>query len=427
MTDLTSTLLPQLTNRQFTSFPTDREMVCPYYEGYSSVNLPSTICRLLDIPEFGAPLLNTEITSNLGDHYDNIILLLVDGLSLFWFQRYLAEGYFPIWSKLVKQGVLAPLTAIAPSTTASALTTLWTGKSTFEHGITGYEMWLKEYGIVTNMISQGPMAFRNDNGGLRRAGFQPEAFLTVPTLGVHLVNHGIHPHAFLHQSIARSGLTAMHMAQVETHGFTTQADLWISLGNIMKNCRHERKYIWVYWGDFDEVAHRFGPHDRRVNADFDAFSMQFERLFVNELANCDLKNTLFLLTADHGFITTPKCSKYNLRSHPDLMKQFTIMPTGENRLAYFHIRPNRMEAVKDYIHTAWKNEFIALSIEETLESGLLGQGVMHPQLEERIGDLVVIAKDNHYFWWSDKENHMQGRHGGMSADEMLIPLLAAPL
>jgi len=58
-------------------------------------------------------------------------------------------GFNPVWKRLEQQGLLAPLTSIVPSTTAAALTSLWTGRSAAEHGIAGYELWLKEYGIVT--------------------------------------------------------------------------------------------------------------------------------------------------------------------------------------------------------------------------------------------------------------------------------------
>lgn len=30
-------------------------------------------------------------------------------------------------------------------------------------------------------------------------------------------------------------------------------------------------------------------------------------------------------------------------------------------------------------------------------------------------------------WWSEKENLLIGRHGGLSADEMLVPFLAVRL
>jgi len=39
----------------------------------------------------------------------------------------------------------------------------------------------------------------------------------------------------------------------------------------------------------------------------------------------------------------------------------------------------------------------------------------------------MIARTLARFRWSPKENVLRGRHGGLSADEMLAPLIAARL
>ena len=86
--------------------------------------------------------------------------MLVDALSLHRLQRWMSDGTAPVWSRLAEQGKLAALTSITPSTTSAALTSLWTGRSPAEHGVVGYELWLKEYGVVSNMILHSPISFR---------------------------------------------------------------------------------------------------------------------------------------------------------------------------------------------------------------------------------------------------------------------------
>jgi hypothetical protein len=39
----------------------------------------------------------------------------------------------------------------------------------------------------------------------------------------------------------------------------------------------------------------------------------------------------------------------------------------------------------------------------------------------------VAARNDAYLWWADKENPLIGRHGGLSADEMIVPLLSVEL
>jgi hypothetical protein len=42
---------------------------------------------------------------------------------------------------------------------------------------------------------------------------------------------------------------------------------------------------------------------------------------------------------------------------------------------------------------------------------------------DRLGDWILIAQDDAYLWWSDRENPLLGRHGGLSSAEMLVPFV----
>jgi hypothetical protein len=104
-----------------------------------------------------------------------------------------------------------------------------------------------------------------------------------------------------------------------------------------------------------------------------------------------------------------------------------MQPTGENRLAYLFIRPGQIEAVREYIERTWSNQFAILESAYAIERGLFGSSAPSPRLAERLGDLIVVARGTAYWWWGQKENPLIGRHGGLTPDEMLVPLLAAPL
>jgi predicted AlkP superfamily pyrophosphatase or phosphodiesterase len=327
----------------------------------------------------------------------------------------------------MEDGYLYPLTSIVPSTTSAALTTLWTGANAAQHGIMGYEMWLKEFGLVANMILHKPMSYRGDVGGLSRAGFQPEGFITQTTLGTQLMRDGVLTHAFQHYSIARSGLSRMLIRDTDIHTFSTPADLWISVRQLLESLHDERTYIWIYWGAVDGLSHHNGPDDERAMAEFASFSAVFERNFLMKLPSETRKDTLLILTADHGQIATPRDDHLDLCNHPDLMDRLHIQPTGENRLTYLHVRPGMLEDVVNYIDKTWPNRFHVLKSDEILKTGLFGLNGNHPELSDRMGDLIVIARDDSYLWWNSEENPLLGRHGGLSPDEMLVPFLAVRL
>ncbi len=162
-------------------------------------------------------------------------------------------------------------------------------------------------------------------------------------------------------------------------------------------------------------------------AEFESFSNAFERLFLNRLSAAARRDTLVVLTADHGQITTNPDPHYDLRNHPSLARRLHILPTGENRLAYLYIRPGQSEAVREYLERTWPGQFLLIEPAFAVANGLFGPGQPHPLLSERLGDLMVLSRGPAYLWWADKENLLIGRHGGMSAEEMLVPFLAAKL
>ncbi len=429
MPDLTTQLLPDLHEHKLPGLDLGDDFIYPKYDGQSILNIPATICKLMNIPIFGESPLRSEILTPLGDGVQRVILILMDALALHRLQRWINEpqNSATVWKNCIQNGLLAPLTSISPSTTSAALTTLWTGRSPSAHGILGYEVWLKEYGVVTNMILHTPATFKGGIGNLSQAGFKPQTFLPVPTFGPHLRKHGVMPHAFQHHSIAHSGLSQMFMHDVNIHAFETPADLWISLRQQVEGNLDERMYAWTYWGHVDGLSHFHGPEDQRPAAEFSQFSAAFENYFLNQLSPEGRKNTMVILTADHGQIHTPLDPHYSLKNHPELNDMLHMQPTGENRLMYLYIRPGKRDAVKQYFESNWPGQFVMTDSEKAIQSGLFGPSPAHPNLFDRSGDLIAVARDNAYLWWAKKDDFMYGRHGGLHRQEMLVPFLAVRL
>lgn len=427
MPDQFTELLNSIKSFKLLGLDLGEDLVHPNYGGQSLLNVPSSICAWLGAPSFGTASLDSRVTSSLANEYQNVILILMDALSLEVFKNLMDGGVLPVWKQLSHQGVFAPLTSIVPSTTASALTSLWTGKSATVHGIVGYEMWLKEYGIVINSILHSPMSFQGEAGSLEKAGFDSQAFIGQERLGSHLSRQGVQVYAFQHHNISRSSLSRMLLRDVHLQPFQTQSDLWINTRRLLEEHPDQRKYIWIYWGEVDYLSHNYGPDDERVINEMALFSEAMEDLFLDKLRAPARQDTLLVLLADHGQIKTHPNPHFNLANHPNLVRRLHIMPTGENRLAMLYLRPGQAEAVREYIQHTWPGQFSFLDPAYAVEAGLYGPGVSHPGLYDRLGDLLVISRGKSYLWWSPKEDHLQGRHGGLSAEEMLVPFLAAEL
>jgi hypothetical protein len=427
MSDITPEILPHINSHRLSGLELDGNFIHPDYLGGSILNLPSSICQWLGADPLGAIAMRPELTIIDSNKVRRVILVLVDALSLHRLRRWMSDGTAPVWSRLLLHGRLAALTSIAPSTTSAALTSLWTGRSPAEHGVVGYELWLKEFGVVSNMILHTPISFENDVGSLVKAGFNPEQFLNLPTLGTHLACSGVKSHALQHRSIIRSGLSQMLFKDVDVHGYLTSTELWVNLRHLVESNPRQRQYMWVYTGQLDHFSHYYHPDDERTAAEFSEFSWSFEHNFLERLSPASRDGTLVLLTADHGMLATQKSTHYDLRNHPKLSHLLHILPTGEHRLMYLFIKPDQSDAVRSYIDLTWPGQFVFLDPSEAVARGLFGPGTPHPRLSDRLGDLIVVARNDAYLWWAEKENILVGQHGGLSPEEMIVPLLSVML
>ncbi len=430
MQNIYNQILNTIFSQEKPSFLDGKDVVVPAYKGLSIANLPGSISGWLGCPLKDSPPLATIISDQFEKEFDQIILLLVDGLSLSVFNQFYGDvlkgRQQKEWKPLLSKGLFTPLTSIVPSTTSAALATLWTGKLPIEHGIIGYELFLKEFGCITNMITHSAASFINHQANIVDAGFDPKNFLPVTTLGTHLYNHKVKTHVFQHHSITESGLSQMIFRNIEKHAFQTESDLWSSVREVFEDREKEKSFMYIYWGEIDTRSHRSGPLHPLVKDEWNAFA-HFLFQFLSTARSSNHKKTLFLLTADHGQIPTEILTEYNLNTHADLIDHLVMKPSGESRLPFLFIKKGHEEKVSQYLSTHWDQQFEMVSSTRFLDSGLMGNRKAYKGTIDRIGNYVVIPRNNAYWWWVNKENSLRGRHGGLSPQEMLVPFFAIEL
>jgi len=403
------------------------EFTLPQYSGRSIVNIPSTICDWLGVPHLGAPPISQDVLYGLKNTYQHIILLVVDGLGWHMLQKMIQEPSKTgmansIWIDILHDSLISPVTSVVPSTTTAALTALWTGLTPAETGMAGYELWLKEYGLVANMITHAPASFTGSQGSLENTGFKPTAWIPGPVMGRHLSANGIESYAFIPQTIAHSGFSSMQMQGSRIMPYVSTSDLWVTLHHLLQSRPRHRTFANVYWGMLDTLAHRYGPHDERIELEFAAFGMVLKDFLLSLKQQKRSNNTLLLMTAEHGLIHTPRLPVYDLKNYPALMDCMVMQPTGENRLSYIYLRNGMEVTFLRFVKEIWGEAFFMARSRDMVERGLFGTGQQEPHLASRLGDWVMAARGNAYCWWQEKENLMLGRHGGLSPDEMLVPL-----
>ena len=417
--DLSSHCLEVIRQTRLPELNLQGDLIYPTYQGYSIANLPATVARLLGLPWVGSEPLAEKILAPVKDSYDQVILLLIDGFGWNLLEQVRHQTG---WKNILSEAHLAVLSSIVPSTTASALTTLWTGVLPAQHGVIGYEMWLKQQGVIANMITHSPATFRKGIDSLQLSDFDAETFLPVPTIGKRFKAEGAAVTVLQPSVINHSGLSNMLFAATNSIPYFAYSDLWVSLSGLVKNRSVKQSYVYAYISEIDTLTHHFGPNDERVHLELMVIGNYIDH-FIRKAQKYSDGRTLLMISADHGLIETPPVNDFDLNLHPDLLACLVMQPTCENRLPFLYLRPGREEEAEVLIRQKWGNQFQIIQRKQVLESGLLGSDFLHEDVDSRIGDWMVVPQKNAYWWWKPAVNQMHGRHGGLSPEEMLVPLL----
>ncbi len=97
------------------------------------------------------------------------------------------------------------------------------------------------------------------------------------------------------------------------------SDLIINLRKTVEKLKGPA-YFFVHLGNLDTIAHQYGPTSEEYSTELFQITSLIEKNLVNKINNKTSKETLLLLTSDHGEIDIiPKKTTY-LNNFPELIK-----------------------------------------------------------------------------------------------------------
>ncbi len=405
------------------------EFVWPRYEGLSVGNVPATVGELLGARTSGIlPPLRSDLLEGLTDGVRTVVAVLLDALGWVQLRQWMADDESLVFHELAEKGRLLPLTSVFPSTTNNVLATLRTGVPPVRHGLLAYELYLRELYTAAECITFSPLAHKSP-GLLETWGLEPDTFLPVPPLAHLFSVQGILTYYLIAKHISYGPLSRMYFRgsrEVYTHSFAS--DFWYTLREVLHAHHDERTFISAYWSGVDTLAHEHGPQHGTLPNEVHALSYLMKHSFLERLTPEDREGTLLLILADHGQIPVYPETSILLDDHPQLRDALVLPPLGEARTPFFHVRAGHLEEVRAYLEANFGGEMALLDRQMVLESGLLGPGEPYEEVYHRLGDLVGLMRDR-YVIVRDAEiiGRLNGRHGGVVPEEMLVPLLAVRL
>ncbi|MDH3320323.1 MAG: alkaline phosphatase family protein [Betaproteobacteria bacterium] len=378
-------------------------MVRPDYTGGGFVNLIASIVEACGGAPRHAPLAALPARDLAAAR--NIVLFIVDGLG----DRYLCREGAGSALLARRRGAL---TSVFPTTTASAITTSYTGWSPLEHGLTGWFTLFGEAGCVGLPL---PFQRRGEHSPL---GLPPERVYRAGSLFDGLGHRSI---VVSQRAIADSTYSLHHCGRAERRAYDKLEGLVEQAVAAVKSSS-EPKFIYAYWSEFDALSHHFGSTSAETRAQFQAVDTAFGELLAG-LAGTD---TALVVTADHGFIDSVGADALDFAHSPGLCALVRYPLCGESRIAFCHVQEGRVPEFMDRARDWLGERARVCASAELAEEGWFGGGDAHPRIAERIGDVALLmhgrttVKD----WTPGEQRHRHlGHHGGASEDEMLIPLI----
>jgi len=427
-----------LTQADLPSFALDGETYLrPDFGGRGLANVAPTLLRLLapsaaplDLPSLDPEVLPESLTRGI----KSVVLLVADGLGHLQLHREIAAGNAPNLGTLIASAnsrsesvSYAPLTSVFPTTTVAALGSVNSGVTPSEHGLLSYTLYLPEFDMLAEMIRWGPLN--------RRISFtdpefacEPEGFFWAETMYARLQAGGVRrTYAVNPNYFAGTALTRMLHQSATYSGYISTSSLQPIVSRLLADT-DETTYIYAYWPTVDTIAHVLGPLTAEHSAEVAALDFQIGRL-VKSLPNRG--DTLLLLTADHGHVDTTPEQNVAFAEHPELLEMLRVPPAGERRAVYMYPKAGLGEQVVAYVRERMRDVAAPMLRDEAVRLGLFGPGPLSARAAGRIGEVLLFPRGNLQMISPAETTDgaaapraFRGLHGGLTADEALVPFLA---
>jgi predicted AlkP superfamily pyrophosphatase or phosphodiesterase len=295
---------------------------------------------------------------SFGIKNNKLALVLIDGLG---------------WniSKDIKTSIKPrQIDSIFPSITVTVFATLLTAKKPGEHGILGWRIINKENGTIENLMEK-----------LKKENIEVDTYFQNTNS------------LFIMPEVATKSL----MGKLKVVPYFTFWDGLYKFRTALD--RSDNDFVFFYIPYVDTASHLYGPnHEVTLNTakevvqKIDCISSYFKEKYS------------ILVTADHGH--TEIARTIDLKKDKEFMTEMDFPPYGDHRSLMF--KGKLPKSLLKYGINVIEGE----KVEE-----ILGGNKNKP-------DYVLIPKDDTIiiYWEDDRKHEFKGSHGGLTEDEMKIPL-----
>lgn len=319
------------------------------------------------------------------------------------------DGFgWKLFEKVKSRAKAEKITSVFPSTTSSAMVSIFSGLTPAEHGIIGYKTFIKSAGGIIK-----PLEFTYGSSHAREALSsmgRMDDIVRLETLASKLKRRGVRMSVVSPIDTAGSQFTTLLTGgEAKVYPYLTIWDAFDIFRRRMSSGRE--RLVCLYLPYIDSLAHRYSYDSDSIG---EAINYMYSRLIglSEELG----KKAGIIATADHGH--TKISERIDLMGDSRLMGKLDIPPYGDGRALFFRSRYDIHRELSRYnLKIFGREETFRL-----LGGGKPTGGVDYPDFSAV--PLDGKTYDYTYSFTDRKERkRMVSGHGGLSADEMEVPLI----
>jgi hypothetical protein len=363
------------------------------------------------------------------NRYDCIVFFLIDGFGWRFFDKFQSA---PFLQRILPGATVTRLTSQFPSTTAAHITTIHTGMPVGGHGI--FE-WYYYEPTIDKVIAPLLHSFAGtpQRDTLKPSGVRPSHLYPTDNLYRSLKKQGRVATIYQHREYTPSTYSDLLFKGAKALGYRTLPEALINLAGNLSEVKPPA-YIFFYYDRIDSIGHEYGPESRQMTAEILAFMLAMEHIFLKALPQ-NRRKILFLLAADHGQVETDPRTTIYLNHDPAFsgVEKFLrsnrsgelIVPAGSARDFFLYIQPGMLDEAQAFLASRLDGRAEVRKVTEMMEEGYFGP-IISAQFRGRVGDLVILPYRGESVWWYEKgrfEQKFYGHHGGLTKEEMEIPLI----
>ncbi len=407
------------------------KFILPDYGGHSIANIAATFLKIFGVQsdeQFILPNIQDERVYQIAEGKHKVMVILLDGLGYNQLLKVIDSKSLRIFKELSEKGLMMPLTSTFPSTTATAIPSFWTGTPPAAHMILGYQIFLKEFDVIANMLKLSPRSVQQSNV-LKDWGLDTQSFVPVKCVSEDLTKSGVKVRILMGSYVIESALSSIvHRGVGFKNGTRVFSDIWVTLRQVVAESAKSPELAVAYWEGIDSVAHHYGPMSDQWHTEIEMIAYLIENQIIKQMPKSLKSKTMLVITSDHGQIYSPKDNVFEIKQTPELVDLLLMKPTGEVRHRYFHA----ISGFEDELFERLEEKFSDYDIkfvrsEDALKMGFYGEPFDYAEVRRRLGDIIGISFGPFGISWDKDQGDLIGRHGGATADEMFVPFIVVGL